>query len=118
MAYNKYGVSPKIERTYNGKVYDSKLEMQYRQHLELLRKAVNPSERVVDIEEQLPYHIHIKGKKICSYKLDFEILFADGSVRCIDVKGIEGGTDVYRIKKKLVEAMYGIEIIEVYRKDF
>ena len=66
MAYNKYGVSPKEERTWNGKIYDSKLEKNYRVHLEMLKKAVDPRERVVDIQEQVAYQCDVNGVKICT----------------------------------------------------
>ena len=45
------------------------------------------------------------------YKADFLIVWADGKVTVEDVKGKK--TDVYKIKKKLVEAAYPIKIEEV-----
>lgn len=113
---SKYGVSKKEDRAYNGKVYDSKLEMRYRQHLELLTKATNEKDRVVEIAEQVPYDCYIKDKKICTYRMDFEVIYANNRVEYIDCKGVK--TAIYRIKKKLVEAIFGIEIKEVTTKDF
>ena len=52
---NKFGVAPKAQRTLKGKVYDSKLEMNYRIHLDKLRKAVSTKFRVVDIKIQLRF---------------------------------------------------------------
>ena len=61
---SKYGVSKKEDRTYNGKVFDSKLEMRYKKHLEALMSAKNVKERVVEISEQVPYDCYIRDKKI------------------------------------------------------
>lgn len=113
---SKYGVSPKKDRTYNGTVYMSKLESKYRAFLDIRKKAVSPSERVVCIIEQVPYEIIVNGKKICKYLLDFAVEYADGHVEYIDVKGVK--TDIYRLKKKLVEACYPIKITEINKGDF
>ena len=116
MKRNKYGVSPKSERTYKGTVYASKLEMQYRQHLDLKIKA----NLVKSYTEQVPFRIVINDRKICVYKLDFEVHYTDGRVEYIDVKGMRKGAAyaMFRLKKKLVEAMFGVTIKEVTRKDF
>lgn len=107
----KYNVSKPEDRTYKGKTYMSKLEMEYRKYLD-------KQKNIVSIDEQVPFQITVNGKKICKYVLDFEIKYKDGSIEFVDVKGIKGGTDVFRIKKKLVEALFEIKILEVYREDF
>ena len=112
----KYNVAPKAQRTYKGKVYDSKLEKEYRGKLELLKRATKESNRVVHIEEQVPFEFVINGTKVCTYLLDFRVLYADGRIEHIDVKGIL--TDVYRIKKKLMLACYGIQIKEIKKGQF
>jgi hypothetical protein len=112
----KYNVAPKAQRTYKGKVYDSKLEKEYRGKLELLKKATTEKNRVVDIQEQVPYEFVINGTKVCTYLLDFKVTYADGRIEHIDVKGIL--TDVYRIKRKLLLACYGIKIKEIKKGDF
>jgi len=45
------------------------------------------------------------------YLVDFMIIYPDGKVEYIDVKGVK--TSVYIIKKKQVEALYPIKIIEI-----
>jgi len=97
--------------TYNGRLYDSKKEAEYSGLLDVLKNAKNDSDRVVEIEYQPPYVCIVNDKKIFTYKADFRVTYADGRVEVIDVKGMK--TSVYRIKKKLVEALYGFEIIEV-----
>ena len=116
MKRHKYSVSPKAERTYNDKIYDSKLEMNYRKHLDLLTKATKESERVVEINEQVPYDCFVNNKKICSYRADFEVEYQDGRIVVVDCKGMK--TPMYRLKKKLVEALFDVEIVEITSKDF
>lgn len=113
---SKYNVAPKNQRTYKGKVYDSKLEKNYRAKLELMKKATKLENRVVDIQEQVPFEFVINGLKVCTYLLDFKVTFGDGRIEHIDTKGVI--TDIYRIKKKLMLACYGIKIKEVTKKDF
>lgn len=113
----KYGVAPKKDRTHkDGTVYMSKLEMNYRKHLDLLKKATSKSNKVVSYKEQVPMEVFINGIKIYKYLLDFQVEYADGRTEYIDVKGIL--TSIYRLKKKGVEAYYGIKIKEVKRGDF
>lgn len=58
----------------------------------------------------------VNNRLICTYIADFAYVVIDDrgtAVRSIweDVKGMV--TDVYRIKKKLVQAVHGIEILEI-----
>ena len=46
-----------------------------------------------------------------SYRADFLIFYKDGSYKVVDVKGY--ATQIYRLKKKQVEALYPIKIEEV-----
>lgn len=96
-------------------IFDSKKEYNYFLSLKLQMKAIHPEDRVEKIERQVRYDIDVNGKRICFYKLDFRTTYGDGTVRCVDVKGLKIGSAYqnFRLKKKLVEAIYGIEIIEV-----
>lgn len=100
---NKYNATKTV---YNGIKYDSKKEAAYAKELDLL---LNYGE-VLEIERQVPFVITINEKKICTYKLDFKVTYAD-RIEYVDVKGFK--TSIYRLKKKMVEAYYGIEITEV-----
>jgi hypothetical protein len=95
--------------------FDSKKEYAYFKRLMIQKKAVNTSDRVTDIQTQVRYDIDVAGKRICFYKLDFKVRYADGRVEHVDVKGLKKGASyqVFRLKKKLVEAIYDILIIEV-----
>lgn len=113
----KFGVAAKKDRTHkDGTVYMSKLEMNYRKHLDLLKKATSVKNRVVEYKDQVPMEVYINNIKIFKYVLDFRVTYADGRTEFIDVKGIL--TSIYRLKKKGVEAYYGIKIKEVKRGDF
>ena len=104
-----------IKHTVGGITFDSKKEAAYYSSLLQLRQAENPAERVVLIERQTRYDICIKNKYIGYYKADFRVAYADGKQKVVDVKGYKKGAaySLFRLKKKLVEAIYDIEIIEV-----
>ncbi len=116
MRKNKYGVAKKEDRTLDGVVYDSKLEMNYLKHLELLKHAEKDSERIVFIQEQVKYEIKVNNIKICTYLLDFKIIYASGRIEYVDCKGVR--TAVYSLKAKLMLAVHGIKIKEVKKGDF
>lgn len=117
----KYGVGTKQRRTYKGKVYASILEKDYRIFLDKLTKAVGTKFRVISIEEQVVYPMTIINPqgvyvKVCDYILDFKVTYADGRIEYVDTKGVK--TAIYNLKKKLMLAVHGIKIKEVYRGDF
>lgn len=89
----------------------SKKEANYAQELDFLKKANKPGERVMHYEMQVPFQVILNNVKICKYLADFKVFYRDGRVEIIDVKGVR--TDIYKLKKKLIEAQYGIKIIEV-----
>ena len=97
---------------YNGTLYDSKKEAAYRQELDMLSGPSIPlAEKVVKIEEQVRYKMVVNEKKICTYVLDFKVTYAAGRIEHVDVKGMR--TTVYKLKKKLMLACHGIDIVEV-----
>lgn len=89
----------------------SKREAGYARTLDALKHAKDPKERVISYETQVPFQIEINRIKICKYLADFKVLYKDKHIEIIDVKGFR--TEIYRLKKKLVEAQYGIIIKEV-----
>lgn len=91
---------------YNGITYDSKKEATRAAELDLLvRSGV-----VERWERQVPFQVEINNIKIFKYVADFVVYYKDGMVRVEDVKGFR--TPLYRMKKKAVEAYYGIKIYE------
>ena len=101
--YNKYGAK---KTEYNGITFDSKAEAHRAYELDMLKH----SGEVTKVEYQPSFDCIVNGKKICKYIADFKVTYADGHVEYEDTKGFK--TPVYKIKKKLVEALFDIEIIE------
>lgn len=100
---NKYKVSPKDQRTHNGRVFASKAEMEYAKILQLELAA----EKWVALMYQPPIRL---GP--IDYVPDFAV--SDGNDwRWIDVKGME--TPAFRIKKKLW-AEYGPGLLVLVKK--
>ena len=65
---------------------------------------------------QVCYEIKINDIHIANYFLDFLVEYLDNTYDYIDIKGKDKvsnkwiKTDVFKLKKKLVEAIYGINI--------
>lgn len=103
-----------VKTVSGGKTYDSKKEADHAQTLQTLTLATLPEDRVVSFEEQVPYRIEINGMLICKYYADFVVTFADGRIEVQDVKSKHTRKlPVYRLKKKLMKAVHGIDIVEV-----
>ena len=85
--------------------FDSKKEARRYVQLKLLVKAGV----VTKLELQPRYDLIINTVKCGFYKADFRY-FENGREVVEDVKGMK--TPVYNLKKKLIKAIYGIEIFE------
>jgi hypothetical protein len=78
--------------------------------------AMAEQEKISRLELQPSYQIMVKGKHIANYRADFRyaVLTDNGSIGGIVVEDVKGMvTDVYTMKKKLVEALYELEINEI-----
>ena len=95
-----------IRTQVDGITFASKKEAMRYKELKFLREQ----KRISDLVLQPKFPIQVNGKKICTYIADF-IYNEDGIQVVEDVKGVK--TSVYRIKKKLTEAIYNITIKEV-----
>ena len=96
-----------IKTELDGHLFDSKAESQRYAELRILEKIGE----IQNLELQPVFPIVINGVKICKYIGDFAY-FEKGKRVIEDVKGMR--TPVYRLKKKLVEAIFvGTKIIEV-----
>lgn len=83
--------------------FQSKKEMNHYQNLKLLQKAGKLSFFL----RQAPFHLPGNIKYIC----DFICFWTDGTITFEDVKGFK--TNIYKIKKKLVQSTYPIQITEI-----
>lgn len=89
----------------HGHTHDSKLEAARCDDLHALQSTGN----ITRLEMQPEFRIAIDGKHVCAYVADFAYFVADCRI-VEDVKGML--TPVYRLKKKLVEAMHGVVVTE------
>jgi hypothetical protein len=98
---NKYGA---IKVKIDGYTFDSKAEARRYKDLKVL-----PGK---DIEVHPRFPIFIQGIKVCDVVLDFKYTMTSGTYY-EDVKGHD--TALSRLKRKMVEAAYGIKV-EVLRR--
>ncbi len=103
---NKYRNKP---TEVDGVTFASKREAKYYTDLKLLERAGE----IRQLELQPRFKCVIDGKKICTYVADFAFREKDGRYRVLDVKGVE--TPVFKIKRKLVEALFPHVTVEVVR---
>lgn len=94
----------------DGNNFDSKLEADRYLELKLLEKQGVISELVFHKK----YPLYVNNILICSYEADF-VYKSNGKEIVEDTKGFL--TKEYKIKKKLMSAVYGIDIVEVYAKN-
>lgn len=99
---SKFGA---IKTTIDGVTFDSKKEAARYQDLKLLLKA----NQISELELQPKFRLEVNGVKICTYIADFRYK-ENGKLVTEDVKGVK--TPAYNLKKKLVKALYGVEIFE------
>lgn len=111
----KYGVASKLERTSReGIVFDSKGELARWEELRLLERAGE----IFELRRQVKYPLVVNGVSLGSYEADFVycvpiLLHPPGSPTMMVVEDFKGvRTPVYRLKAKLVLALYGIKIHE------
>ena len=97
-----------IKVEYDGIVFDSKLEgARYK-----ILKALENSGHITDLEVQVPYECDVEGTRICKYIADFRYK-VNGETVVEDTKGVL--TQVFKLKKKLVEALYPGTVIVIVK---
>jgi hypothetical protein len=99
---------------YKGIRFDSKKERQYYVDLLTLQQAGEVT--LIELQVCFPYRVKYyiapltnSFEKDYKYIADFRVTYAD-RIEYVDVKGFK--TAIYKRKKKIVEKLYGIEIIE------
>jgi hypothetical protein len=91
----------------DGFVFASGLEATRYGELKLLEQAGE----VRELQLQFPFRLDVNGIHVCTYVADFVYVDAQGKQVVEDTKGMK--TAVYRLKKKLMKAVFGIEIVEI-----
>lgn len=99
---SKFGA---VKTVVDGITFSSKAEASRYQNLKIQERLGAISLLTL----QPSFELIVNGYKICSYVADFRYRKAGQSV-IEDCKGFK--TPVYRLKKKLMKAIYGIEIYE------
>ena len=96
----------------DGRMFDSKREGERYKELKLLERAGVIINLVLQPKFELMPKYEINGRKVrkMEYIADFQYI-ENGKTVVEDAKGML--TAVYKIKKKLFESKYGIEITEV-----
>ncbi len=102
---NKYRA---VKTEVDGITFDSKREAA---HYGLLKQRLLAGQ-IAQLRCQPSFDLIVNGMKIATYRADFAYLeVATGRRVVVDVKGVK--TPVYKLKKKLVLALHGVEILEV-----
>jgi hypothetical protein len=101
---HKYGAKPTMV---NGIRYDSRREAARAGQLD----ADAFVGTILYLQRQPSFDLHVAGVKVCRYVPDFQYLDArNGEVIIEDCKGFR--TPLYRLKRKMFEAEYGIQVRE------
>lgn len=104
MTVRKYRNTPTV---IDGIRFDSKGEARRFQDLKLLERGGV----LANVERQVSFRLEVNGVLIAFYRADF--VYTDKTLgrRIVeDFKGVR--TDVYRLKKALMKACHGIDILE------
>lgn len=92
----------------DGLRFASKREAKRYNELKLMERGGE----IIGLEIQPKFPLIVNKQKLGSYIGDFRYRdTATGDLIVEDVKGV--ATPVYRLKKKLIKALYGVEIVEV-----
>jgi hypothetical protein len=94
---NKFGAKKTM---YNGVSYDSKGEAKYAYTLDV-RKRLG---EVKHWERQIPIKLIVNDTLITVYRIDFKVIFPDGSIEYHEFKGHE--TPDWKLKWKLALVLY------------
>jgi hypothetical protein len=114
---NKFGAVPTVVENIR---FHSKKEARRYQELRLLEQAGEIRE--LEIQPKFPLFVPGRGAggpyarvHVADYVADFR--YREGERGILRIEDVKGGratkTPIYRLKKRMVEALYGIEITEV-----
>lgn len=94
----------------DGQKFRSHLEATYYNRLKLLQGQGD----LIKFDREVRFEFVINGVFVCAYLCDFILYWKDGTVEYVDCKSQATITPVYRIKKQLMAACFGITLKEVY----
>lgn len=106
MSYSKYH---NVKTNRDGITFDSRLELRRYDELCLLIRAGE----IRHLRVHVLFPLLVNGIKVCAYEADFVYTDKNGAQVVEDTKSDATKTPVYSIKKKLMKAVLGIDIVEV-----
>ena len=99
-----------VKTEVDGNIFASKAEATRYVYLKALLRVGG----IDALELQPRFNLVVNGQKVCAYIADFRYRrVSTGDVIVEDVKSKPTRTPEYRIKKKLLKALYNTEIVEV-----
>lgn len=100
-----------VRTTVNGQKFDSKWEGQRYIHLLWLQENGD----IKDLNTQVKFALKVDGELICNYFADFTY---NCSTRGFVVEDAKGGktTALFRLKKKLMKVIHGLDVVEVRKE--
>lgn len=107
-ATSKYKAIP--TETADGQKFRSHLEATFYNRVKLLHTQGD----LIKFDREVRFELNVNGFMVCAYVCDFILYWKDGRVEYIDCKSQATMTPIYSIKKKLMWAVHGIELKEVY----
>jgi Protein of unknown function (DUF1064) len=96
---NRYYTTKSVKGK-DGKIYDSKFEAGYGEELRLRKLGKD----IKDYSTQVNFPLIVNGYHVGVYIADFLILHNNGDEEIVETKGFP--TPVFRLKWRLVEALY------------
>ena len=72
-------------------------------------KMMRANGLINDFRRQVDFPLEVNGVHITIYRADFVVEYPDGTTVVEDTKGVI--TEVFRLKKLLMKAIHGIEIL-------
>ena len=89
--------------------FASKAEARRFRELRLLQAAGE----IQLLDLQPVYPLIVNGVQVGKYLADFRYYRKDGELVVEDVKGYSGDTSIYRLKRRIVQAQYAIQVVEI-----
>lgn len=105
---SKFKAVPMVD--HKGEKFRSHLEGKYNERVTLLMRVGD----VTKVEREIPYQLVVNGVLVATYVLDFRVTYPDGRVEHVDCKSSATVTALFKIKKALMLAVHGIDVIEVF----
>lgn len=106
---SKYGAIPTTNR--QGEKFRSMLESSYYDKYKLLQSQGD----LIKFEREVRFELVVNDVFITAYICDYILYWKDGRVEHIDCKSAPTVTQLYKLKKALMKAIHGIDLIEVYK---